>query len=214
MKPLTVHSDYHPEALRRFNSDTADHEMEILLDQGLYRHIRFKKPGTGFYYFDLITWPGNLTIRADMGTYTFARTEDMFEFFTNGHGYINAGYWGEKLQAAGTHAGYRDHNEDLFKKYVIEHFWKRREGYSAEDAKEIWETIRSEVLNDYEYMGSREACMGLVQNFRINGYEFIDPWDCSWEDYTFHYLWCCHAILSGIRHYYEAKAAADGEAAG
>ncbi|MFW0772492.1 hypothetical protein ACLRGI_04920 [Paenarthrobacter nitroguajacolicus] len=54
----------------------------------------------------------------------------------------------------------------------------------------------------------------IVTDFRVEGFEYPDVWEQNWEDYTFHYLWCCHAILSGIQHYYEAKAAADGEAAG
>ena len=35
-------------AAERFRTDTADHVMEVALDQGLYRHLRFRKPGTGF----------------------------------------------------------------------------------------------------------------------------------------------------------------------
>lgn len=207
MKPLAVSSDYHPKALRRFNNDTAEHEMEVLLDQDVYRHLRFKKPGTGMYYFDIITWPGNLAIKGDMGTYVFAREHDMFLWF-NGS-YVNAGYWGEKLQAIDRQCGFREHDEALFKTYIIEDFWERREEYTPEDAKEIWERIRDGILSDYEYRGSRDVCIDLIRDFRVAGFEFSDPWEASWEDYTPQFLWCCHAILSGIKHYFEAKAGAD-----
>jgi len=209
MKPLKVHesTNYHPHALSRFNSDTTEHQMEILLDQGLYRHLRFKKPGTGMYYFDLITSPGLLTIRADMGTYVFSRVEDMFEFFT-GNGYVNAGYWGEKLQATDS-AGYRQHDEDLFKKWLIQYFWENRDQYELEDARSIWEAIRRDILSDYEWRGSSEACRSLIDSFRECGFEFGESWELNWDDYTFHYLWCCHAILAGIRDYRAYKAADD-----
>ncbi|MGQ3384474.1 hypothetical protein [Glutamicibacter sp. TV12E] len=104
-----------PKHLAKFNGDTENHQMSILHDEGLYRHLRFKNPENGFYWFDLITWPGYLTITGDMGTYTFLRVQDMFEFFT---GHINNSYWAEKLQNGNT-GGRREvraHNEDEFKK--------------------------------------------------------------------------------------------------
>jgi hypothetical protein len=88
---------YYPKEEARFIKDTAEHEMTILHNDGLYRHLRFKKPGTRFYWFDLITWPGYLTIAGDMGTFTFERTEDMLTFF-RGAGDINPQYWSEKIR--------------------------------------------------------------------------------------------------------------------
>jgi len=60
---------------------TENHKMNVLNDDGLYRHLRFKHPETFIAWFDLISWPGNLCIRGDMGCYVFARLEDMFQFF-------------------------------------------------------------------------------------------------------------------------------------
>ena len=40
--------------------------MSIERDDGLYRHLRFKSSGTNTYYFDLVTWPGYLTVTGDM----------------------------------------------------------------------------------------------------------------------------------------------------
>ncbi|MBT8163072.1 MULTISPECIES: hypothetical protein [Arthrobacter] len=209
MKPLEVSSDYHPEALRRFNDDTAEHEMEILLDQDVYRHLRFKKPGTGMYYFDIITTPGLLTIRGDMGTYVFSREHDMFPWF-NGS-YVNAQYWGEKLQAIDKQCGYREHDESLFRQYIFEDFWERRDEY--EEAAAIWAEIREGILGRWVDRGSASACWELMDGFKSHGFTYSDAWEHSFEKYTFHYLWCCHAILSGIKHYFEAKAGVDVEAA-
>ena len=87
----------------RFLLDTAFHRLEIIRDDGLYRHLRMKQPGTSCYYFDIITWPGYLTVTGDMGTWTFSRIADMFDFFGPWQDGINTGYWSEKLEAG---AGY------------------------------------------------------------------------------------------------------------
>ncbi len=68
----------------RFLKDVANHEMQIIRDDGVQRHLRFKKPGTMCYHFDLITWGGHLCYTGDMGTYVFTRVHDMFDFFRMG----------------------------------------------------------------------------------------------------------------------------------
>lgn len=206
MKPLTGHN-YHPDAMRRFNRDVEEHQLEVLLDQGLYRHLRFKKPGTGMYYFDLITTPGQLTIRSDMGTYVFSRLTDMFEFFT-GNGYVNADYWGEKLQAVDTNSGYREHSEDTFRSWVIENFWNRREYFEPAVAAEIWADIRDSIFDDYTDRTSKSACMDALDAFRSHDFRYHDTWDNDWTEFSYQYLWCCHAILAGIYAYNESKASA------
>ncbi|WP_224293680.1 hypothetical protein [Klebsiella michiganensis] len=40
----------------RFVMDTAFHRLEIIRDDGLYRHLRMQQPGTSNYYYDVITW--------------------------------------------------------------------------------------------------------------------------------------------------------------
>jgi hypothetical protein len=201
MKPLTVSNDYHPEALQRFNRDVEDHELTVLLDQGLYRHLRFKEPGTSMYYFDIITTPGQLTIRGDMGTYVFAREMDMFPWF-NGS-YVNAGYWGEKLQAIDKQGGYKEHDEELFKQYIFEDFWERREDY--DDAAAIWAEIRENMLGRWVDRSSASACWELMDGFKSHGFTYSDAWEHTFKRYTFHYLWCCHAILWGIQQYNAAN---------
>lgn len=64
------------------------HQMSVLLDQMApggtgqpHRHLRFAIPGTGFYSFDIVTWPGHLAISGDLESFTFTRLPDMFDFF-------------------------------------------------------------------------------------------------------------------------------------
>jgi hypothetical protein len=112
-------------AAERFPRDTAGHQMTVLRDDGLYRHLRFRRvalnPATGkadlssAYWFDLITWPGCLTVNGDCGTFTFARTADMFEFF-RGH-QINPGYWAEKVRGG---ARLKRYSEERFRERVMD----------------------------------------------------------------------------------------------
>jgi hypothetical protein len=102
---------------------TRPHEMTILHDDGLYRHLRFKSPDRSTYWFDLITWPGCLTVRGDFGNgYTFACATDMFGFFRgNSHnGSINPDYWAGKLDGGGSDVATK-YDQDLFERRVKEH---------------------------------------------------------------------------------------------
>lgn len=44
----------------RFLKDVAKHKMEILHDAGVYRHMRFMRPGTICEHFEIVTYPGHL----------------------------------------------------------------------------------------------------------------------------------------------------------
>ncbi len=41
-----------------FLKDVREHRMTVLHDSGIYRHLRFQKPGTVIGQFDIVTWPG------------------------------------------------------------------------------------------------------------------------------------------------------------
>ena len=98
MKPETKE-----QVFERFERDIAEHQVKVIRDDGVYRHLRFKRPNDGNMYFDLVTWPGHLCYTGDMGDYLFERTEDMFQFFQASvhrpFPDINPGYWQEKLEA-------------------------------------------------------------------------------------------------------------------
>ncbi|MDQ0854835.1 hypothetical protein QFZ79_002946 [Arthrobacter sp. V4I6] len=205
MKPLTVGNDYHSDILKRFNRDVEEHEMTVLHDDGLYRHLRFAAPKTSIGWFSIITTPGQLTIFGDMGTFVFARLQDMFEFFM-GNGYVNAGYWAEKLQAVDRNSDVREHSEDLFKRWVLENFWEQREEYEPDVAAQIWADIRDSLFDPYEDT-SAAGRHALLARFHSSGFQYHDSWELNWDEYGFRFLWCCHAILAGIRHYNEARLA-------
>lgn len=137
----------------RFKGDTAGHEMTVLHDDGLYRHLRFRRPDRGSYWFDLITWPGNLTVNGDCGTFTFSRVEDMFEFF---RGYrVNPQYWAEKIRGE---TRVKSYSEDRFRQQVKEDAADAEEEYPGLSAavEERFYGVLAEWDTGYED-GARRA---------------------------------------------------------
>jgi hypothetical protein len=105
-----------------FRRDTAKHKLTVLHDDGLYRHLRLSAPSTGHAWYELVTWPGTLTIRGGMGAYTFSRTTDMLDFFRRSAyaGQPNLHYWEEKADAIDVHSGTRGYSEDLLRERIAE----------------------------------------------------------------------------------------------
>lgn len=203
MKPLEVHPQdrYHPEMLARYNRDTAEHEMTVRLDQGLYRHLLFKKPGTSMYWFEIVTTPGQLTIRGDMGTYVFSRITDMADFF---RGHVNAGYWAQKVEAEDKHSPREEYSEVEFKRFVLENFWQRREQEEPYFAASVWRSIRSELL--YNLPCDSSEAFHALDEFNAGGWRYMDAWEHDFKTYSAQFLWCLHAIVGGLNEYRAMKA--------
>ena len=193
------------EIKERFLGDIADHEMTVIRDDGVSRHIRFRKPGTCIYGFDLITWPGLLCYTGDMGTFVFSRIEDMFKFFRCRDKLftISTGYWAEKVIAS-DRSGIRQYSPELFVAVVEEWFrdsWE--EELSKEEFEALHERLKEEVLSvaDNEYDAMRAA-----MEFEHDGQLVLqDFWEANVEEYTPTFLWCCHAIQWGISIYDEER---------
>jgi hypothetical protein len=197
------------DAAERFADDVADHTMTVLHDDGLYRHIRFAKPATSFYWFDLITWPGNLAVRGDMGGYLFSRDQDMFTFFRARSGWnagtINPSYWAEKLPDCGRSV--QQYSEDVFVTLVEERLAEyedddRAGSMSLADARALLADARADGQTSYEE-GARDLLAELERGGVVS-----DTWEWDLRDWTYQYLWTCHAIQWGIDRYDGAPKAA------
>lgn len=210
-----------------FLKDVATHEMHVLMDNGIYRHIRFKRPGTGCYHFDLVTYPGHLVYSGDMGCYVFSRLDDMFEFFRTDREHrhmrngetlaINLGYWSEKLQAVdGTRreASATEFDEEKFKRAALGDliYWLRenRDKTTKDDRRELWDAVISEVVYaDGDDGGYRKQVAAHDFNHYVNDdagdFYFRDFWDHNVTRYTFRFVWCCYAIAWGVMKYDESK---------
>lgn len=207
---MTCH-DPHAASAERFTRDTPNHEMTVLHDDGLYRHIRFKAPLPGQYseyWYDLITVPHVLIFRGDGESFVFSRLEDMFEFFRSGIWkdgcrHINPGYWEEKLTSSREAA--RTYSIDLFNKIVTEILTEAETDYPG--ITDAW----NEHANDYntEYEDSARAALDDFE-YQPEGatgepFRFEDCWEDGFRDFDWWYLWACHAILWGIAQYDASK---------
>ncbi|WP_410752496.1 hypothetical protein [Citrobacter youngae] len=208
----------------RFLVDTAFHLLEIIRDDGLYRHLRMKQPGTSCYYFDIITWPGYLTITGDMGTWTFSRIADMFNFFGPFDGEINTGYWSEKLEAgAGCSAREllaKDFDEDEFCESLKEYFSEYLEGNETNDSDgdDVWD---DDGISDSDKRDIREIVSDLcTANFSNEHDAYQAVYDADWPEgfsswdicdgltfktYTSHFRWILFAITWAISKYHNTK---------
>jgi hypothetical protein len=193
-----------------FLKDVAEHAMAVKLDDGTYRHLRFQKPKSSNLWFDLVTWPGVLTIHGDMGTWTFSRVEDMFTFFRDDKLRINAHYWSEKLQH-GTHGG-RDgakvFEEDLFRQQMIEHL--NHYDFDDEDRAAVKQALDDDVLSQ----DGKWDLMIAARDFRVKlpnrGDFYFDSCELpTGKEYAYHFLWCLYAIVWGIQQYDAAKRTAE-----
>lgn len=191
-----------------FTRDVAKHELTVLRDEGLYRHLRFRKPGTSCMGFDLLTWPGHLCYTGDMGTYVFQRLDDMLQFFRQGERRsIDFRYWAEKVEAADKCDGIKEFKWATFEADVKDFFdshWagedlryeETQEEFDARKAA-CWEEVQSSIgdAGEDEY-----AAVAFIRDFEHEGFRFQD-WERSSHEYTFRFVWCCYALAWGIRQY-------------
>ncbi|QZE10405.1 hypothetical protein SEA_SCOOBYDOOBYDOO_54 [Mycobacterium phage ScoobyDoobyDoo] len=190
------------QAYRMFLASVPNHRMIVLKDEGLYRHIRFQKPGTSIYRFDLVTWPGHLVVTGDLQDYHFARIPDMFDFFDKKPGYVNPHYWAEKL--VGHHQLHMRYSSDRFKQRVFEYFREWDPGRVHERHADLWKAIREELLDDAEVLDENEAHRRLQEfrfRFDADTFEFIDSWEWDLREFDHHFLVSLHAIVWGIHQY-------------
>jgi hypothetical protein len=207
------------EVAERFAKDIADHQITVLHDSVLYRHLRCALPGRSLYSFEVVTWPGALAIRGDVGSgYVFRGTTDMFQFFRGSNG-INPGYWAEKLTAG--RSSPRGYDEDAFWERVIEALDEyRSEEYQlqvdqytvdkggprnyAEDpgAPPPPDVVRAWVDAAAEdgYLSSEDGARRLLSQLEVAGV-VSDTFEWDLTGWHWEFLWCCHAILWAIRQY-------------
>jgi hypothetical protein len=196
----------------RFLSDVAEHKLSIDRDDGAHRHLRLRRPGTGVYWFDIITWPGTLCINGDGGTYVFSRLPDMFEFFRGPLEraiQINRSYWAEKCAAA-DREGIKKFDRDEFRANVVRWFRDHWQGRcdSAEDyaaRRECWADLRHDVLLAADE--GPHSAYAAARDFSSNGFRMADFWEVSSDRFTHGFEWCCWAIAWAVTQYDAAKAA-------
>ena len=192
-----------------FERQIATHEMTVIRDDGLHRHLRFKRPDTGMYYFDLLTWPGHLCISGDASdALVFSRIEDMFKFFASEHGHrINPQYWAEKLLIPGRGQAVMSYSEEGYLAHVREWIAEKAEEMEEDEADDAaaFKAAAREHLLDEEVIRHEETAREALWSFEHDGLRIYEPWEWSLREYDFRYLWSCHAIVWGIEQYRAAR---------
>jgi hypothetical protein len=198
-----------PDIAERFARDTANHQMTVLHDDGLYRHLRFRAEGS-MYWFDLITVPGSLIFRGDGQSFVFARLTDMFEFFRGPLGRINPGYWAEKLTSC-RDEGVRKYDREVFEQVLTRELAAVLEAHQFdEDLRGLGRAVREQLL-DSDDVDTEESARRALEEFEYRGFRFADTWEWNFRDYDWWFLWACHAIVWGIA-YYDTGARPDTDA--
>jgi hypothetical protein len=213
-----------------FLKDVENHKLTVLQDNGVYRHLRFSS-GSFNQQFDIVTYPWHLVFSGDMGCYVFSRLKDMLQFFRGRPSdekglYINTGYWGEKLEAVAKHIGYHKYNPELARANVKRRVdeWIEEAQLSKADADALREDLEDEINYDngmheaYRTIDKFHHKVGedvyLKQDIRklmksdtpdFKEFYFQDIHEWTWEDYTYHYVWCCYAIAYAVKSYDSMK---------
>lgn len=180
-----------------FDKRTAEHQLVILRDDGLYRHLRFRKPGTGIDGFDFVTWPGFLAYCGDMGDYLFQRADDMLAFFRRGDALEPPFYyWAEKCVAE---------DRDRVKEYSPA---RAREAITewlddCEATPELRQGVESEILSQLD--DGQDALLRNIGTFEYQGWSFQYFHEVDLTVWTFRFRFCCYALQWGVQKYDEAQ---------
>lgn len=192
-----------------FLKDVATHQMAVLLNSGIYRHLKFRAEKNGWnQWFEIITWPGHLTLSGDMGTWTFARVEDMFTFFRSSELKINEGYWAEKLQGGDSYGGRlaMQFDVDVFRKHLFQQLkssdlTSRQRGFVGRELREALEFV-----DENEYALHQEVYEFHCEVPGYGRFEFDGADLPSGRIYTYRFVWCLYAIVWGIQQFDKAAA--------
>ncbi|BCE02955.1 hypothetical protein [Marinicellulosiphila megalodicopiae] len=200
--------------VEEFKKHVENHSMQVLSDNGVNRTLEFRNNGSSNRYFTITTWSNHLCISGDMGTFVFARLEDMFNFFRSDDDELNiqGGYWSEKLEAGKHMAFDQDRLVTALYKRIYYYFEidddQFNEIYEDEDHEHhqvivdlkdnvidcIEEYNYASLINDFESPSDHNP----LEDFFIDcGYECESP--------TYHYVWCKYAIVWAIKQYDASK---------
>lgn len=187
-----------------FLKNVAEHKMTISVNNGVNRILRFSRPNSSTYYFDIITWKGKLCISGDMGTWVFWRLEDMFEFFRSSELILNTSYWAEKLINGvdrGGGSGAEEFSQDKFKEQIMYQVGEWINAFDEDEKEEFIKNLEEDVLNKE----TKESAQQAAYSFEHDGeYPFVDDVP-SGMIYKFHFIWCLYAIVWAIQQYDELK---------
>ncbi|UJW28849.1 hypothetical protein L3Q67_26680 [Saccharothrix sp. AJ9571] len=223
---MTKPTNPYAEAYAGFLRQTAEHELVVLRDNGVYRHLRLRKPGTRIWSWDVVTWPGHLVTCGDIADgYMFARKHDMIEFFhlpsgrcdtySDGAPRLGFRYWAEKL-CGDRSAEIKEYAPDVFLQHVHdtlhEHQTLSEEAIAEirqDDPAEADRVVqRRELLLDNAKLHAEtehEAREWLQQSEQLDVFGEDAGWEWDLKDYDIHFRYACYCIDLAVRLYHETE---------
>jgi len=186
----------------QFIENTKEHELTVLHDDGLYRHLMMRKPNSSNMYYEVITWPGYLSIVGDMGSSTFSRIPDMFDFFRTEQLGINLGYWTEKEVSTSKFGKNTEFDTEELSRLLNE--WLQRWIESEEPSNEKIENIK-QAIEEAPYCENEHAVADFMNEI-YDGHELYPIFDQDWWEHSFtkstgYQEWRLYAINHTIREY-------------
>lgn len=212
----TTQSRVESQARERFIKDVAEHEMTVIKDDGLYRHLRFAKPGTGMYAFEIVTWPGYIAITGDMRSMTMSRVEDMVSFVGSNSDdlRIDFRYWDEKVVSneGKSLVWSSDVLREYLEKALESHCEYHEEHIGGPKAEEWWKSLEDDILSVSEEFGKEHDQMRAL--FEYSGpVNLGDSWEWNPRVWDYSFLWRCFALRWGANMYLASKKAQEPVAA-
>lgn len=168
---------------KRIEKDLENHQIEKLLDQGIYRHWKCSNNNSNILCFHIVTWPGHLCISGDMGTYVFKRTYDMIPFMRSSA--MSFEYAEEKCVAIDRIDQVSDFSKDCtldFLSYELKH-------EEDKNRKKLIKQLIDDIEQLYEWGEDNEyKIKELIYDTGL--FDEIP----KLHEYVYHFLWILYAI--------------------
>lgn len=186
------------------NADKPHGTLEVLLDQGAYRHLRVTTHGGLLLSFEIVTWPGALTFQGPGGAWTFGRffpgNEDMAEYFRDTP--VDVPHWAVLLLDYSNPA-YIYAGKDRATRYVREAVQAAQNTFP-----DLAEAVEATFFSPYA-----NADLETEDGFRVSATTFehddfrfnVQDWDLKIIDSRFAYA--CHALSWAIELWSAGKGA-------
>lgn len=190
-----------------FARNTSDHELTVLRDDGLYRHLRLAEPGTRMWSIDILTWPGHLATTGDIGSgFMFSRTTDMIDFFAGRNDFrtdfgapsIDFRYWAGKLCGRTLWDVY-EHSSRDFMQQIRDAIYE-----FVADGGDLAESDRAWLIADAQ--SSSETAEEAHRFLSDHEYVFgTDTWEWEFTEIDFQFGLACYAIDKVVTDYRAGK---------
>lgn len=172
-----------------------DHHVELLLNEGVYRHWRCSRIGSWTYGFSVVTFPGRLVVCGDIGFLAVERETDMIPWC---RGSIDSiGYFAEKVP---NEINVREYDPEVVAEWVAEQL-------RDEDVRLVadhWEVL-TDLAGDSDNYADKEYVMReIYESGIVDGCDFP-----SFDNWMHGFLWCREGVKFLLRHLDQQTEASD-----